>query len=185
MSDRKLQHISDEELLAHYYRSRDNRWLGILLQRYTLLLLGVGMKYLAQEAAAQDCVQQVFIKALSYLPNHTVEHFKSWLYTVMKNECLMLLRRQKNTAVEALPDQVQEDMAEEETYAEREMLLSLMEDTLKELNEEQQKCLRMFYLEKLSYSEIAEKTGFTSSQVKSYIQNGKRNLRLLIEKKMK
>jgi len=78
-------HISDTQLLNSFYTSRDNHWLGILLQRYTLLLLGVCMKYLKNEEEAKDCVQQVFLKAITELHKYKVEYFKSWLYMVAKN----------------------------------------------------------------------------------------------------
>ena len=94
-------HISDQQLLNSFYSSRDNHWLGILLQRYTLLLLGVCMKYLKNEEEAKDCVQQVFLKAITELHKYRVEYFKSWLYMVAKNHCLMKFRdRTARTPVE-------------------------------------------------------------------------------------
>ena len=60
-----------------------------------------------------------------------------------------------------------------------------MDEAMKELNPEQKQCVTLFYLQKKSYQEINEITGFSMLQVKSYIQNGKRNLKILIEKKMK
>ena len=59
-----------------------------------------------------------------------------------------------------------------------------MATSLEELNPEQKQCLILFYLEKKSYQEISENTGFSLMQVKSYIQNGKRNLKILLDKKM-
>jgi len=182
----KYKHITDRQLLENFYADQDNEWLGILLQRYTLLLLGVCMKYLKNEEEAKDCVQQIFLKALTELKKYKVDFFKSWIYMVAKNHCLMKIRDRK------MPVELTErflSSAEEEPDRERvlqnDQAIELMAETLKELGPEQQQCVTLFYLQKKSYHEISEKTGFTMLQVKSYIQNGKRNLRLLIEKKLK
>ena len=87
------QHITDNELLIYYYTEKDNKWVGILLQRYTLLLLGTCMKYLKNEEEAKDAVQQIFLKAITELSKYKVEYFKSWIYMVAKNHCLMKLRQ--------------------------------------------------------------------------------------------
>src|SRR5688572_11808040 len=84
--------MTDKELLAKYDKDHDSRWLGILLQRYTLLLLGVCMKYLKNEEEAKDSVQQIFLKVIQEIQKYKVEYFKSWLYMVAKNHCLMKLR---------------------------------------------------------------------------------------------
>jgi RNA polymerase sigma factor (sigma-70 family) len=88
----KYNHIDDNELLQRFYADHDNEWLGILLQRYTMLLLGVCMKYLKNEEDAKDSVQQVFLKAIHELHKYKVDYFKSWIYMVAKNHCLMKLR---------------------------------------------------------------------------------------------
>jgi RNA polymerase sigma factor (sigma-70 family) len=178
-------HISDQQLLNSFYTSRDNYWLGILLQRYTLLLLGVCMKYLKNEEEAKDCVQQVFLKAITELHKYRVEYFKSWLYMVAKNHCLMKLRDKQGKT----PAEIREELAiapEEDNslHLEKDRQLQLMDDALNELNKEQKQCVTLFYLEKRSYQEIADRTGFSLMQVKSYIQNGKRNLKILLERKL-
>ena len=183
----KYDHLSDQELLSRFYSDRNNEWLGILLQRYTLLLLGVCMKYLKNEEEAKDSVQQVFLKAIQELQKYKVEFFKSWLYMVAKNHCLMKLRDRQGKIPTELDNQsipAPED-ADKSKLHETDHTLDLMEDALKELNPEQQQCVTLFYLQKQSYSQISESTGFSMLQVKSYIQNGKRNLKILIEKKLK
>jgi RNA polymerase sigma-70 factor (ECF subfamily) len=84
--------LTDQDLLEKFYTDRDNLWLGIVLQRYTLLLFGVSMKYLKNEQEAQDAVQQIYLKAITELNKYKVEYFKSWLYMVCKNYCLMKIR---------------------------------------------------------------------------------------------
>lgn len=184
----KYQHISDQELLDRYYREHDNQWLGILLERYTLLLLGVCMKYLKNEEEARDSVQQIFLKAITELAKYRVEFFKSWIYMVAKNHCLMKLRDRQGKMPAELSDKHAVTAAEETNYQDllqNDHTLDLLEESLKELNPEQQQCVTLFYLQKKSYTEVSELTGFSMLQVKSYIQNGKRNLKLLIEKKQK
>ena len=88
----RYTHLTDQELLEKFYADRDNHWIGIVLQRYTLLLFGVSMKYLKNEVEAQDAVQQIFLKAITELNKYKVEYFKSWLYMVCKNYCLMKIR---------------------------------------------------------------------------------------------
>jgi RNA polymerase sigma factor (sigma-70 family) len=180
----RYQDISDAALLESFYQDHDNEWLGILLQRYTMLLLGVCMKYLKNEEAAKDAVQQVFLKAIGELQKYKVDYFKSWLYMVAKNHCLMKLR-DKGKAPVAINEQVMATPAEPEAaqaHIAKEQLLTNMAIALQQLNNEQQQCVTLFYLEKKSYQEVAETTGYSLLQVKSYIQNGKRNLKMILER---
>jgi RNA polymerase sigma factor (sigma-70 family) len=183
----KHNHITDQELLEKFHADHDNEWLGILLQRYTLLLLGVCMKYLKNEEEAKDSVQQVFLKVIQELHKYKVEYFKSWLYMVAKNHCLMKLRDRQGKIPAELTDRVAatpEEESDRQALIQNDRTLDLMETGLKELNKEQQQCVTLFYLEKKSYQEISEETGYSMLQVKSYIQNGKRNLKIWIEKKL-
>lgn len=187
MTNDKYQHITDQELLEHFYADHNNEWLGILLQRYTLLLLGVCMKYLKDEEDAKDSVQQIFLKVIQELQKYKVEYFKSWLYMVAKNHCLMKLRDRHGKLTTEINDRLSSKAVEEgdkQAILHDEHTLSLMEESLQELNPEQQQCVTLFYLQKKSYQQISEDTGYSMLQVKSYIQNGKRNLKLLVEKKM-
>jgi RNA polymerase sigma factor (sigma-70 family) len=183
----KYQHIPDPELLTLFYKDHNNEWLGILLQRYTLLLLGVCMKYLKNEEEARDSVQQVFLKVIQELHKYKVEYFKSWLYMVAKNHCLMKLREKQGKITTEITEKITAAPADEtdrQALWENEHSLQVMETALDELNEEQKRSVTLFYLEKKSYQEISEMTGYTLLQVKSYIQNGKRNLKIIIEKKL-
>jgi len=180
----KYDHITDNELLGRFYADHDNQWLGILLERYTMLLLGVSMKYLKNEEAAKDAVQQVFLKAINELHKYKVDYFKSWIYMVTKNHCLMQLR-DKNRFSAEINDQAFADAAEpdiKETHVEKEQALTNMAAALLQLNKEQQLCVTLFYLQKKSYQEISVQTGYSIMHVKSHIQNGKRNLKIIMEK---
>ena len=179
--------ISDQQLLNNFYSDHNNEWLGILLQRYTLLLLGVCMKYLKDEDEAKDSVQQIFLKVIQELQKYKVDYFKSWLYMVAKNYCLMRLRDRNGKQITEINDRLPIAPGEETdkaAQAKTDYTIELMQDALKELNPEQKQCVTLFYLEKKSYQQVSEETGYNLLQVKSYIQNGKRNLKLLIEKKL-
>jgi RNA polymerase sigma-70 factor (ECF subfamily) len=182
----KYQHMTDQELLEQFYRDHDNEWLGHLLQRYTLLLLGVSMKYLKNEEEAKDSVQQIFLKVIQELQKYKVDYFKSWLYMVAKNHCLMRLREKAGKIPTELNERLQSKPGEEtdmQALNDNEHTLDLMEQSMQELNPEQQQCLTLFYLQKKTYQQVSAETGFSMLQVKSYIQNGKRNLKILVEKK--
>ena len=181
MNLKNYSHIGDKELLDRFYVDHDNKWLGILLPRYTLLLFGVCMKYLKNETDAEDALQQVFLKVISELPKYKVDYFKSWVYMIAKNHCLMKLRNngkniEINERVMATPD----DSLDKEIVLEKDRDLDAMQRALQQLNEEQRKCVVLFYLEKKSYAEVAEQTDFTMLQIKSHIQNGRRNLKRIM-----
>ncbi len=180
------QLYTDEELIALYRQSHDNEWLGVLLQRYTLLLLGVAMKYLKDRSQAEDAVQQIFLKTLTHLPEDPIGNFKGWLYVLMRNHCLQQLRGKVYVAgdekLQWVSDNNPDSMKE---VLEKEQRLDEVEEALEKLNEPQKKCVTMFYMKKQSYQEIMEQTGYSYMEVKSYIQNGKRNLKNLLTGKEK
>ena len=189
MANDPLAHIGDKELLDRFYTDLDNRWLGILLQRYTMLLLGVCMKYLKNEEDARDSVQQIFLKVITELQKYKVEYFKSWLYMVAKNHCLMKIRdRHGRIPVELTSNMTgdhEDAMEQRNALIEKDQTLTAIAESLDELSKEQQQCVTLFYLEKKSYQQISGITGYNLLQVKSFIQNGKRNLKNIVEKKIK
>lgn len=181
----KLNQYSDQDLLNRYRKESDGYALGHLLERYTLLLLGVCMKYLRDAELAKDATQQIILKCITEVGKYEITYFKSWLYQVARNHCLMQLR-QKNGKSVALSESIllgENPLEEGNEAREREEKLVLLEACLPQLNEEQRVCILKFYIEKKSYQTIAEETGYSLLQVKSYIQNGKRNLKLLMEKR--
>ncbi len=183
MQAHKDNNITDDELLQKFYAAHDNIWLGILLPRYTLLLLGVCMKYLKNEEDAKDCVQQIFLKIIDELHKYKVDYFKSWIYMIAKNHCLMILRNKGKIPLE-LNEQITkapDETIDKDLHIEKDILLTKMEKCLLNLNAEQQQCVTLFYLEKKSYNDITSITGFSVMKVKSHIQNGKRNLKLMME----
>jgi len=184
----RYQHITDSALLEKFYTDKDNQWLGILLQRYTMLLFGVCMKYLKNEDDAKDGVQQVFLKAIAELHKYKVDYFKSWIYMVAKNHCLMKLRDRQGKSPAVLNEQtmaLEEEPVSIQAHLDKDRVLDAMSRAIEELSDEQKQCVTLFYLEKKSYTLIAEETGYSMMQVKSYIQNGKRNLKIVVERLIK
>jgi RNA polymerase sigma-70 factor (ECF subfamily) len=182
---------TDSELLQHFRKTADSKWLGWLLERYSLLVFGVCMKYLRNATDAQDATQHVFEKALGEVGKYEISFFKSWIYSVAKNHCLMQLRSRssKPGTTDELPEETSADLLTDQELKRKEWLMEkqslYLNEALNELSQEQKTCVQMFYLEKLSYHDIETKTGFSFQQVKSHIQNGKRNLRIILEKKIR
>lgn len=187
MNKYSQQHITDQELLDRFYTDQDNEWLGILLERYVLLLFGVCIKYMKNEEEARDCVQQVFLKTITELQKYKVTYFKSWIYMVARNHCLMKLRDKTGKSLTHIVENtlsIEPEAISQENPRERDQLLEAMDLALQDLNPDQKLCVTLFYLDKKTYQQITEASGFSLLQVKSHIQNGKRNLKLMLEKKL-
>jgi RNA polymerase sigma-70 factor (ECF subfamily) len=138
-----------------------------------------------EENEARDCVQQVFLKVLTEVPKYRIDYFKSWLYMVAKNHCLMKLRDKGKNLKELEDHHATTTDVNKSELLENEKTYDHLEEALNELSEEQRHCVILFYLKKNSYNQVSEKTGYNLLQVKSFIQNGKRNLRIILERKMK
>ena len=173
--------LCDEDVVHRYVHRHESHALACLYDRYAHLVLGVCFKYLKDPAAAQDATQQIFIKLLDDLKRFQIVQFRPWLMQVTRNYCLMQLRGslQVHHNTIALPEELP---FEDETSAYRQMdyelLLQSLEAALGTLSEAQKQCVTLFYLEKKSYAQIAALTGFTMLEVKSHIQNGRRNLKI-------
>jgi RNA polymerase sigma-70 factor (ECF subfamily) len=176
------KHIDEATLMARFRADGNIEWLGIILERFTLVLFGVCMKYLKDEEQAKDAVQQVFLKALAEIPKYEIDNIGGWLYQVARNYCLSQLRARKDFAGdEPLKYIPQPEEVPVSLLLEKEQNIDRMKAALKEIKEEQRICVASFYLEKKSYAQIAQETGWDIKQVKSNIQNGKRNLRMKLE----
>jgi RNA polymerase sigma-70 factor (ECF subfamily) len=179
--------LTDQELLALYRNTRDKEHVGVLYKRYSHLVFGLCMKYFADEDQAADAVTNIFTKLFDDLLKHKVEFFKSWLYTYSKNHCLMALRSAKSNLRKSLDYStefkvIMENSEEMHQNANnREQEYALLEQALTGLSYEQRICVELFYLKDKSYAQITEITGHDLSKVKSYIQNGKRNLKIMLE----
>ncbi len=174
----------DEELVDLYRKSGDVAIVGELYNRYTAMTYGVCLKYLKDREESRDAVMQIFEKLIDTLKDHEISQFKGWLYVTARNFCLMQLRAGKNKKFEEISPFLMESGEDVHLQEgpEIESNLSKLEGCIERLPEEQKLCVRLFYLEKKCYKEITELTGFDLNKVKSYIQNGKRNLKICMER---
>jgi RNA polymerase sigma-70 factor (ECF subfamily) len=172
---------SDDDLLSEYAKDEDIRLLAELYLRYKSLIYGVCLKYLKNPDDAKDASMEIFEELLKKAAKHEIRNFKSWLYSLTRNHCLMQLRSaQKHTETELTQKDepiVVEFPTEMHPIEEREVKFQQLESAIDELEEKQALCVRLFYLEEKSYQDVVDATGFDLKKVKSYIQNGKRNLK--------
>ena len=176
--------LTDEELLSSFRKNADLQTLAQLYLRYTDLVYGVCMKYLKDAEASKDAVMDVYEELLTKLQTHEIENFKSWLYVVAKNHCLMQLRKEKKmVTVEFTSTVMQSENFEHlDSVLEKEDELKKLEICIEHLPDEQKQSVQLFYLEHKCYNEIAKQTGFDWNKVRSLIQNGRRNLKICMEK---
>lgn len=174
----------DSELVQQYKQSQDLNALAELFQRYIDLVYGVCLKYLKQAENAQDSTLALFEEVGAKLLKHEVDNFKGWLYTLTKNHCLMRLRSEKKqTVVNFDVTLVQsEETVHLNGVLEKEENFKRLEHCMGQLINDQRRVIELFYLESKCYNEIAELTGIDWNKVRSYIQNGRRNLKLCMEK---
>jgi RNA polymerase sigma factor (sigma-70 family) len=175
--------LTDQELVIRYKESDDLGALGELYQRYMELVYGVCLKYYKEPETAKDSVMQIFEELVLKLKKHEVENFRGWLHQLAKNHCLMQLRTPRNLkTVEFKTELVQsEENVHLNGVLEKEENFKKLEYCLGTLTNEQQTAIRLFYLEGKCYDEIVELTGQEWNQVRSFIQNGRRNLKICME----
>jgi RNA polymerase sigma factor (sigma-70 family) len=184
LNTKLYQHNRDAELVNAFKQQQNSEALGALYQRYMDALYGVCLKYLKDRELAKDTVLQIYEELVQKLPKYEVENFKSWLYTMAKNHCLMYLRSPKNKPTkEFLPELMQyEETVHLNGALEKEESYSKLEKCLKTLGKEQELSVTLFYYQQKCYKEIAEEMGFEIGIIRSYIQNGRRNLKICMEK---
>lgn len=175
----KYKHLEDQELLIEFKQNESNLILGEIYMRYGHLVFGTALKYMKNKQDAEDLTMNLFEKLPSKLRSNEINAFKSWLYMVTKNECLMLLRKKGIKTNELIVEPKAEGI--DDLKIEKEAQLKMLEKTIDELKDEQKTCLTLFYLEGKSYMEITEMLKLDVKKVKSAIQNGKRNLKIKLE----
>ena len=176
--------LTDQELIAAYKKSSDMNFLGALYLRYMELVFGVCLKYFKDAEKAKDAVMDIYLELCSKLLHHEVDNFKPWLHVVARNHCLMQLRSPKNLKLNEFNAdfmQLQQTSHLENEAFENEAYFIQLEQCLEILPEDQRQSIRLFYLQKKCYNEIAVITGYEWNKVRSYIQNGKRNLKQCLE----
>ena len=172
----EIKALSDEQIIERYKQSSDKNLVGELYKRYTRFVFLVAMKYLKNDE-----------KLFNDFHKHQIENFKPWLHTVTRNHCLLLLRKDQSQMKKEKNFQIESDSVMEngidlhlDGVDTTEKHLEYLQEAIQTLNEEQKRCIEMFYIEEKSYKEIVDETGFSEMKVKSYIQNGKRNLKIKI-----
>jgi len=184
---RSLNQASDEETIARFLQTGNPADLELLFSKYVQKVYGLCLKYLKNSSSAEDTTMDIFEKLISDLKKHKITHFKAWLYTYSKNQCLAELRRKKPHIIDLeilnyTADDGDSGQLDFEAQENQEQLLQSVDKCMNDLNHMQRQCLTMFYLKNRSYKEIADFTGMNIQQVKSHIQNGKRNIKILINK---
>jgi len=180
---KKTEDLSDTALIQAYSKHQNMLYLGQLFERYNALIYGVCLKYLKNETEAEDAFMQVFEKLSKKIPQQEIKNFKSWLHVLVKNHCLEILRqKKKHLTVSYESDLMQNEpflhpFEEQETEAQFKQL----DSCLQQLDSLQQECIQLFYFEKKSYKEIAAFQQLPLGKIRSFIQNGRRNLKICIE----
>ncbi len=180
----KINEQDDSSLIVAYKKTGDLEVLGTLYNKYMHLVYGVCFNYFKDEELSKDAVMQIFEELVVKLKMHEVQNFKSWLHVLTRNHCLMALRKSAKNLTVTLEDNFVEngDFVHLDMDDAKETQLTVMEKCMETLSEEQRRSVDLFYLQEKCYKEVADITGYDMLKVKSYIQNGKRNLKICIEK---
>jgi RNA polymerase sigma-70 factor (ECF subfamily) len=180
---------SEEALLREFSVTGNLEVLGELYNEYMPLVYGVCLKYLKNRDDSKDAVMHIFEKLIVDIPRQKIENFRSWLYVVTKNYCLMQLRSQKATEEKAEewmnnsvifmennndPHPIDEDITD---------IDKALKDCIERLKAEQKECINQFYYQNRCYNEIASNLRLDEKKVKSHLQNAKRNLKICLEEK--
>lgn len=179
---KKETQLSDQELIEQYRKSGNSWYAGELFRRYTQLITAVSYNYLQDKVETEDAVMEVFEIILRDLQHHEVNNFKTWVYSVTKHHCLKKLRKGslETMDVETALRNIPADETQKTDTIRLEEHLEKLEKAVNELSQEQKQCIELFYLKQKSYKEVSKETGYSVNEVKSYIQNGKRNLKGLL-----
>lgn len=175
---RKTIDSLDDETLVMRVREGQRQALAALWDRYAHLLFGVCMKYMRDPERSKDLVLAQFEDLPALISKHEIRSIRPWLHATMRNRCLMELRRSDRSV--ALVEQDLVDGSSEEDRVLHEATLRQLERGIDELHTGQRECIRLFYFEKLSYEQVSRRTGASIAQVRSHLQNGRRNLRLIL-----
>lgn len=178
-----MHSATDLELVAAFCKQDKRQALGILYQRYGHLVVGLCLDYLKDREAARDATMDIFEKVTLKVCNQPIDTFRAWLFYTSRNYCIDLLRKKvrerERAAKISTPDFVEYEPEERPLSEAR---LAHLPEALAKLSEEQARCVRLFYLRGHSYAQVCELTGYDLKKVKSYLQNGRRNLRNHLEK---
>ncbi len=184
---KKKEYVNDEDLLLQYKQSGDKDLFADLFKKHVTTVYGTCLFYLQDKDEAQDATMVLFEKLMLDISTREINNFKAWLSFVVRNHCISLIRKSK-TASKNKKSYYEFEMEETSYEAEEkiqsvsdDVLLQEMKNCLPRLKDKQRICVERFYLQNKSYQDIADETGYSLNEIKSHIQNGKRNLKLMIE----
>ncbi len=179
-----VRKLSDEDIISLYKEKLWTSCIDELYQRYAHMVFGVCLKYVKQIENAEDLTLSLFTSLSEKLLHHQVLHFKSWLYVSARNSSLMFLRSNKMN-LELKDDDILYDDSEQrlDDKLEQDELIESLIEVCELLKQEQRICIQLFYLQKKSYEEVANMTNYSLKEVKSHLQNGRRNLKLMLDQR--
>lgn len=179
-----LKKLDDRALIDKYRSSGNSKYVEVLFERYFHLVFGVCLKFLKNEFESNEAVLAVYERLVNDLKEKEIDNLGPWLHVVSRNYCLMYLRTKSRALKreQVYEEEIRqgEDFEQEEALVVKEQQLTKLEEAMEQLKAEQKQCVELFYLKQLCYKEVAEITGFEMKQVKSHIQNGKRNLKIIL-----
>jgi len=183
MGERKSIEI-DDRVILEAFQKEDKRALEYLYDKYLHVIYGVCLKYLKDRVEAQDATGDILEKFMDIKIPPDIHQLKAWIYVVTKNHCLMSLRKKKGITLPLSPNidmEFDQELHPIDKELKKQAEIDVLNACIEALKNEQKNCVKMFYIQKLCYQDIVEQTGYQIKKVKSYIQNGKRNLKICIE----
>lgn len=177
---KKFNQYSDADLLIGYRANQDKKIIGELYVRYGHLVMGTCLNYMKNKNDAEDIVMEIFMTIGDKIIKHEINYFKSWLFVLTKNSCLMVLRKKKYSDIQLNEELVAQDNEIEEKQI-KEIQINELESAIEGLDSPQDEAIKLFYIQQMSYKEVSEKLNLTLNKVKSAIQNGKRNLKIKLQ----
>lgn len=185
---KSYQKLSDEELLKQFRSSGDKEVISEFFNRYVHLIYTICFPYFKDDDRTRDMVMEIFEALDKKIIKYEIHNFKSWLYRVSRNACLMSLRKDKKEISWEQIEKHRSIIVENEPHlhldnGESEKL-QILRTFLTQLKKDQRVCIELMYFKDMSYVDISSATGYSLKQVKSYIQNGKRNLRGFFDKEV-
>jgi RNA polymerase sigma-70 factor (ECF subfamily) len=180
ITNKKYRQFSDAELMSSYRSSSDKKIIGELYTRYGHLVFGTCLNYMKNKNDAEDILMEIFMTLGEKIKKHEIKYFKSWLFVLTKNSCLMILRKKKHTDLPLNEELVayQDEIEEKEI---EEIKLNELETAIEALDPPQDEAIKLFYIQQMTYKEVSEQLNLTLNKVKSAIQNGKRNLKIKLK----
>lgn len=181
-----VENICDNDLIRLYIETENRTYFDKLYERYIPLMYGLCLKYLKNQQDAKDAVVFLYEDLSIKIKKYEITNFRNWLFSVTKFYCFSLLKDKSNEiTIDFNVDFMEFDKVDTllEESEQDEFKIKALNECLSKLPEPQKVCIEAFYYNNKSYVEIVEDTNYNIKSVKSYIQNGRRNLKICLDKK--